>query len=389
MKDRNVALMQTLDVLMQPITLGALELKHRVLMAPLTRSRATWPGLIPNELMAVYYEQRASEGGLIIGEATNISTTGTGWYGSPGLYTDEQMEGWNKILRKVHSKGSLMLAQLWHTGRASHISMHEGSEPVSASVNPSFWELATQLVSTPGGWVQPSPHQALSVPEIKQIVRDYAAAAKRAQDVGFDGIELHAANGYLIDQFLQNGSNHRIDEYGGAIENRLRLLTEVVEALLSIWPSNRVGVRIAPGSIFNQMHDSNPIALFTAAAKRLSDYSLAYLHIVEPRIRGRALLEGDSLESGLLAAEMIRPSYRGNLVANGGFSPESAADLTNKGNADAVSFGKLFISNPDLPRRIRDGIALSDFDRATFYTFDEIGYTDYPPATDSGTRRSD
>jgi N-ethylmaleimide reductase len=369
---------------MQPVTLGALELKHRVLMAPLTRSRATWPGLIPNDLMALYYEQRASDGGLIIGEATNISKQAIGWYGSPGLYSDEQVEGWKKVLHRVHAKGALMLAQLWHTGRASHISMREGSEPASASVNPAYWQLETQLVSTPGGWVQPSPHRALTVPEIKQIVIDYAAAAKRAKDAGFDGIELHAANGYLIDQFLQDGSNHRRDEYGGSIENRLRLLTQVVEALLSIWPSNRVGIRIAPGSIFNQMHDSDPVALFTAVAKKLSHYSLAYLHVVEPRIRGKALLEGDSLESGLLAAEMIRPAYRGNLVANGGFTPESAADFINEGHADAVSFGKLFISNPDLPRRIREGASLSTFDRETFYTFEEIGYTDYLPAADSG-----
>jgi N-ethylmaleimide reductase len=383
MKYSNAVSAQTADTLMRPITLGALELKHRALMAPLTRSRATWPGLVPNDVMALYYEQRASDGGLIIGEATNISKQAIGWYGSPGLYSDEQVEGWKKVLRRVHAKGALMLAQLWHTGRASHSSMREGSEPASASVNPSYWQLDTQLVSTPGGWVQPSPHRALTVPEIKQIVADYAAAAKRAKDAGFDGIELHAANGYLIDQFLQDGSNQRSDEYGGSIQNRLRLLTEVVESLLAIWPGNRIGVRVAPGSIFNQMHDSDPIALFTAVAKKLSDYSLAYLHVVEPRIRGKALMEGDSLESGLLAVEMIRPAYRGNLVANGGFTPQSAADLIDEGHADAVSFGKLFISNPDLPRRIRQGIALSDFDRTTFYTFDQAGYTDYLPATDS------
>jgi len=377
-----VEVARTSDVLMHPVKLGALELKHRVLMAPLTRSRATWPGLIPNDLMARYYEQRASEGGLIISEATNISKDAIGWYGSPGLYSDEQVEGWKKILDRVHSKGALMLAQLWHTGRASHVSLREGSVPVSASVNPSYWHLDTQLISTPGGWVQPSPHRALTVPEIKQIIEDYSAAAKRAKDAGFDGIELHAANGYLIDQFLQDGTNQRTDEYGGVIENRIRLLLEVVERLQSIWTGNRIGVRIAPGSIFNQMHDSDPIALFTAVGKRLSEYSLAYLHIVEPRIRGKALLEGDSLESGLLAIEVIRRAYRGDLIANGGFTPESAAALISEGGAEAISFGKLFISNPDLPQRIRDAVPLSPFDRTTFYTFDEKGYTDYSPATD-------
>jgi N-ethylmaleimide reductase len=370
----------TTSRLMEAVSLGAFDLKHRVVMPPLTRSRSTWPGSIPNDLMALYYEQRASDGGLIIGEATNISQLGTGWFGSPGLYTEAQVEGWKKILGKVHEKGTVMVAQLWHTGRASHLSMHEPLAPVSASVNPSYWQLETQLVSTPGGWIHPSPHRALSLPEIKSIVEDYAAAAKRAQQAGFDGVELHAANGYLIDQFLQDGSNQRQDEYGGSIENRLRLLCEVVEALQSVWPSNRVGVRIAPGSIFNQMHDSDAVKLFTAVARRLSDYDLAYLHVVEPRIRGKALHEGDSLETGRLASHMIRLAYSGKLIANGGFTPESAETIIREGGADAVSFGKYFISNPDLPRRIREGIALSEYDRDSFYTFDAKGYTDYPPA---------
>jgi len=229
MKDVNaVDVVNTSDLLMQPIKLGALELKHRVLMAPLTRSRATWPGLIPNNLMALYYQQRASEGGLIVGEATNISKQAIGWYGTPGLFSDEQVEGWKKVLEKVHAKKALMLAQLWHTGRASHSNMREGLEPASASVNPAYWQLDTQLVSTPEGWLQPSPHRALTIPEITRIVEDYEAAAKRAKDAGFDGVELHAANGYLIDQFLQDGSNQRKDEYGGTIENRIRLLAEVV-----------------------------------------------------------------------------------------------------------------------------------------------------------------
>jgi len=369
------------DALLQPVILGALELEHRVVMAPLTRSRATWPGLLPNPLMALYYEQRASAGGFIIGEAANISTGAIGWYGTPGLFSDEQVVEWSKIVNRVHAKGSRMFAQLWHTGRASHTSMRGGAAPASASATPSYWQLETQLVSTPDGWLQPSPHRALTVPEIKQIVEDYGTAAKRAKDAGFDGIELHAANGYLIDQFLQDGSNRRPDEYGGSIANRMRFLLEVVGALSKVWPSDRIAVRIAPGSIFNQMHDSATVDLFTAVAKELSGYSLAYLHVVEPRIRGKALLEGDSLESGLLAAEMIRPVYQGSLIANGGYTPESAAKIIADGYADAVSFGKLFISNPDLPTRIRENVPLADFDRNTFYTFDEVGYTDYSFAT--------
>ena len=366
--------------LMEGVSLGALDLKHRVVMAPLTRSRSTWPGSVPNDLMALYYEQRASDGGLIIGEATNISQSGTGWFGSPGLYTEAQVAGWKNILGKVHDKGTVMVAQLWHTGRASHRNMHEPLEPVSASVNPSYWQLATQLVSTPSGWIQPSPHRALSVPEIKGIVEDYATAARRAKEAGFDGIELHAANGYLIDQFLQDGSNQRQDEYGGAIENRLRLLCEVLTAVQSVWPRNRVGVRIAPGSVFNQMHDSDTIGLFTAVAKRLNEHDLAYLHVVEPRIRGKALHDGESLETGRLASHMVRAFYSGKMIANGGFTPESAETIVRENNTDAVSFGKYFISNPDLPRRIREGIALSEYDRDSFYTFDAKGYTDYPPA---------
>ena len=369
--------------LVEGVSLGAFDLKHRVVMPPLTRSRSTWPGSIPNDLMALYYEQRASDGGLIIGEATNISQLGTGWFGSPGLYTEAQVEGWKNVLGKVHNKGGLMVAQLWHTGRASHRSLHEPLDPVSASVNPSYWQLETQLVSTPSGWIQPSPHRALSVPEIKSIVEDYAAAAKRARQAEFDGIELHAANGYLIDQFLQDGSNQREDEYGGSIENRLRLLCEVVEALQSVWPRNRVGVRIAPGSVFNQMHDSDTVGLFTAVAKRMNDYELAYLHVVEPRIRGKALHEGESVETGRLASHMVRMSYGGKLIANGGFTPESAETIIRDGDADAVSFGKHFISNPDLPRRIREGIPLSEYDRDSFYTFDAKGYTDYPVGASS------
>ncbi len=370
----------TVSRLTENVSLGAFDLKHRVVMPPLTRSRATWPGLIPNDLMAQYYEQRASDGGLIIGEATNISQLGTGWFGSPGLYTEAQVEGWNKVLSKVHDKRAVMVAQLWHTGRASHRSMHEPLDPVSASVNASYWQLESQLVSTPSGWTKPSPHRALSVPEIKSIVQDYGAAAKRAKQAGFDGVELHAANGYLIDQFLQDGSNQRHDEYGGSIDNRLRLLCEVVEALQSVWSNNRIGVRIAPGSVFNQMHDSDTVGLFTAVAQRLNVYKLAYLHVVEPRIRGKALHEGESLETGRLASHMVRAAYSGKLIANGGFTPESAETIIREGGADAVSFGKYFISNPDLPRRIREGIALSEYDRDSFYTFDAKGYTDYPAA---------
>jgi N-ethylmaleimide reductase len=227
------------QALFTPLNLGAIQLNHRVVMAPLTRSRSIQPNSVPGNLMADYYAQRASNGGLIIGEATNISLTSRGWLGSPGLYLDEQVQGWKKVVDGVHAKGGLMFAPLWHTGRASHVSMTGGATPVTASVNPSYWENPAQVVSTPDGWIQPSPHRALEIPEIAEIINDYRRAAERAKQAGFDGVELHAANGYLIDQFLQDGSNQRTDQYGGSFHNRSRLLLEVVSALVSVWGGDR------------------------------------------------------------------------------------------------------------------------------------------------------
>jgi N-ethylmaleimide reductase len=212
--------------LFTPVQIGPITLKHRVVMAPLTRSRSQQPGDIPGDLMLEYYTQRASDGGFIISEATPVSITARGWLGAPGLYTDEQVEGWKKITAAVHAKGGKMFSQLWHTGRSSHVEMTGGPAPVSASVDPSYWQDASHLTSTPSGWVQPSPHRALEIAEIKGIVEDYRKAAERAKAAGFDGVELHAANGYLPDQFLQNGSNKRTDIYGGSIENRSRFLVE-------------------------------------------------------------------------------------------------------------------------------------------------------------------
>ena len=227
--------------LFSPVTLGGLALTHRIVMAPLTRSRTLQPDSVPGDLMREYYEQRTSEGGLIIGEATNISVTSRGWLGAPGLYSDAQVAGWKKITSAVKAKGGRMIAQLWHTGRSSHTAMTGGELPVSASVNPDYWLNPKHLVSIPGGWSQPSPHRELSSREIRGIVQDYRRAAERAIDAGFDGVELHAANGYLVDQFLQNGSNQRTDQYGGSIENRNRFLSEIVVALISVWGPGGVG----------------------------------------------------------------------------------------------------------------------------------------------------
>ncbi|CAN5599009.1 alkene reductase [soil metagenome] len=361
--------------LFSPLQLGNMKLNHRVIMAPLTRSRSVQPDSVPGDLMKTYYEQRASEGGFIISEATNISLTSRGWLGAPGLYTDEQVSGWKKIVSAVHAKGGHMYAQLWHSGRSSHTAMTGGAMPVSASVDPAYWQNPNHLVSIPGGWAQSTPHRALTVAEIGNIVSDYRRAAERAMDAGFEGVEVHGANGYLVDQFLQNGSNKRADEYGGSIENRSRFLFEIVSALISVWGDQRVAVRLGPNGNWNGMSDSDPNALFSSVAAKLNDYNLAYLHLIEPRISGSELI---ARSQGAVASEQLRKIFNGKMVAAGGFEPSSAEEIVASGTVDAVAFGRHFLSNPDLPLRIRKGWPLSPYDRDTFYTFDGHGYTDYP-----------
>lgn len=361
--------------LFTPIDLGELHLQHRVVMAPLTRSRADLISSIPNDLMLRYYEQRASEGGLVVSEATNISLASRGWAGAPGLWTADQIYGWREITRAVRGKGALFVAQLWHTGRSANIATTGGATPVTASVNPEYWANAEHLVSTPGGWEQPSPHRALTVPEIKAIVNEYRRAAELAQEAGFDGVELHGANGYLVDQFLQDNSNHRADEYGGSIENRTRFLLEVVEALTSVWGVGRVGVRIGPSGTWNDMADSSPDALFGYVADQLNRFDLAYLHVIEPRVVGNVVLQDGQPPIG---AERLRPIFRGKLIAAGGFEPATAEAIVRSGAADAVAFGRHFVSNPDLPRRIQEHRALAPYNRETFFTFAPEGYIDYP-----------
>ena len=360
--------------LFTPVQLGGIRLKHRVVMSPLTRSRSTQPDSIPNDLMREYYGQRASDGGLVITEATNISLTSRGWAGAPGIYTKEQIQGWKRILAAVHAKGGVMISQLWHTGRSSHITMTGGQPPVSASVNPCYWQDPNHLLSTPSGWVTPSPHRALTVAEIAGIVEDYRTAAQNAKRAGFDGIELHAANGYLVDQFLQDNSNKRTDEYGGSIENRSRFLLEIVRALTSVWPADRVAVRIGPGGTFNDMSDSDPGALFGYVAEQLNRFGLAYLHVIQSRVKGDVVVH-----EGLppIASESMGKIFNGAIVAAGGFEPDTAEETVKNGGAAAIAFGRHFISNPDLPRRIREGLPLAKYDRSTFYTLEAHGYTDY------------
>jgi N-ethylmaleimide reductase len=369
--------------LFTPVQLGSLKLKHRVVMAPLTRSRSEQPGGIPSDMMVQYYSDRASDGGLIVGEATNISLSARGWYGAPGLYTDQQVEGWKRVVSATHSKNGFVFAQLWHTGRSSHSDNQGGNTPVSASVDPSYWEDPNHLVSAPSGWVQPSPHRALDISEVRGIVEDYRKAAAHAKAGGFDGVELHAGNGYLLDQFLQDGSNNRTDSYGGSIENRSRFLLEVVEAVTSVWGGDRVAVRIAPAGTWNHMRDTNPTALFTYVAEQLNRFGLAYLHIIEPRVKGNVTIHKGQ---GPIAAEQLRKVFKGKIIAAGGFEPETAESAIESGVADAVAFGRHFVANPDLPLRIREGLMLTPYERDTFYTFDSVGYNDYPFVNESAPR---
>jgi N-ethylmaleimide reductase len=361
---------QTQQTLFTPVQIGAVSLAHRVVMAPLTRLRSEQPGDIPGDRMVEYYDQRATEGGLIISEATAVSITGRGYLGAPGIYSDAQVAGWKKITAAVHAKGGRIFLQLWHVGRQSHVDMTGGVPPVAPSEVP-----YESVVFTANGWVPVSPHRALKIEEIPGIVEEYRRGAERAKTAGFDGVEIHGANGYLLDQFLQDGSNRRTDAYGGSIENRARLLLEVTAAVVSVWGGDRVGVRLGPSGRFGGMFDSNPEATFGYVARELNRFGLAYLHVIEPRVKG-----SQAVEDGLppVASVQLRKIFQGKIIAAGGFEPDSAEAIVEHGDADLVAFGRHFISNPDLPLRIRLGLPLNAYDRATFYGGDDRGYTDYP-----------
>jgi N-ethylmaleimide reductase len=356
--------------LFTPVQVGPITLSHRVVMAPLTRLRSEQPSDVPSDLMVEYYAQRASEGGLIISEATPVALTGRGYIGAPGIYNDAHIAGWKKITDAVHDKGGKMFMQLWHVGRTAHVDLTGGATPVSASVTP-----YEGFAITNKGMVPVSPNRALNIWEIPGIVEEFRKGAERAKAAGFDGVEIHAANGYLIDQFLQDGSNKRSDSYGGPPENRARLLMEVTHAVASVWNYNRVAVRIAPSGKWNGMSDSNPTATFNYVAKALAPLGLAYLHVVEPRVIG-SQEEADGLPP--VACANLRKFFKGAIMAVGGFDGKGAEEIVAKGDADLVAFGRHFIANPDLPKRIRLGLPLNSYDRSTFYGGNALGYTDYP-----------
>ena len=355
--------------LFTPVKAGALSLGHRVVMAPLTRMRSD-PGDQPNALMRDYYAQRASSGGLIISEATPISRQGYGYAGAPGIYDDAQIAGWRAITDAVHEHGGQIVMQLWHVGRQSHPDIQPNGE---APVAPSAIQAEGYGYATHGP-VPFSMPRALELEEIPGIIAEFGAGAARAMEAGFDGVEIHGANGYLPDQFLQDATNQRTDDYGGAIENRARFLLEVTQAAIDAFGAERVGVRLSPSGTYGSMSDSDPQATFGYAATRLDALGIAYLHVVEPRIRGTELIA----EAEPVAVRHLRPLFRGTMIAAGGFDGASAETLLEAGEADAVAFGRAFIANPDLPERLRLSLPLNVYDRATFYGGDARGYTDYP-----------
>ncbi|GHD00161.1 alkene reductase [Novosphingobium pokkalii] len=355
--------------LFAPFTAGALSLKHRVVMAPLTRMRSD-PGDLPNALMREYYEQRASDGGLIVSEATPVMRQGYGYAGAPGIYDDAQIEGWRAITDAVHAKGGQIVMQLWHVGRQSHPDIQpNGEAPVAPSAI-----AAEGYGYAKHGPVPFSTPRALERHEIPAIIAAFGAGAARAKAAGFDGVEIHGANGYLPDQFLQDGTNKRTDDYGGPIENRVRFLLEVTRAAIDVFGAERVGVRLSPSGTYGSMSDSDPQATFGYVTRQLDALGIAYLHIVEPRIKGTELIE----DAEPVAAEHLRPLFHGTLIAAGGFDGTSAEAILEAGHADAVAFGRDFIANPDLPERLRHHLPLTPYDRETFYGGDARGYTDYP-----------
>lgn len=348
--------------LFNPVQLGAFALPNRVLMAPMTRSRAN-ADLAPHGLHVDYYRQRATAG-LIVTEGTQVSAQGIGYIATPGIHTDAQIAGWKEVTTAVHAAGGRILAQLWHVGRISHSDLLGGNAPVAPSAIAAQGEAYTfegpKALSTP---------RALEIHEISAIIADFETATVRAKEAGFDGVQIHGANGYLIDQFLRDSSNQRTDRYGGSLENRVRFLTELTEAVVGAWSADRVSVRLSPGNApFNTQQDSDPATTFAAAAAALAQFDLAYLEGV--------VFAGP--EGGAALHEVLKSNFKGPYVANGGFTAGVGAHWLAQGKADAISFGTPFIANPDLPERFRVGADLVEANRDTFYGGAEQGYTDYP-----------
>lgn len=357
--------------LLAPFSLGDLTLPNRLVMAPLTRNRAT-PGTdAPHDLNVRYYTQRAGAG-LIVTEGSQISQEGQGYLWTPGIYAQAQVEGWRKVTQAVHHAGGRIFIQLWHVGRISHVSLQkDGAPPVA----PSAIQAKTKTFIQ-GGFADVSMPRALETDEVKRIVGDFGRAAENAKVAGFDGVEIHGANGYLVDQFLRDSTNKRTDEYGGGIENRVRFALEVVDAIAKVWPASRIGIRIAPVSPANDISDTHPQALFGHLAAKLSERRIGYLHVVEGATGGAR----DFAPFDYLA---LKRAFSGAYVANNGYTRDLAIEAVRDGRADLVAFGKDFLANPDLVERLKRGARLNPPDKATFYGGDAKGYTDYPALEDA------
>ena len=351
------------------VTAGDLKAPHRAVMAPLTRNRAA-EGNVPHDLNVEYYRQRASAA-FIVTEATQVTPKGQGYPRTPGIHSEAQVEGWKKVVDAVHEEGGQIVLQLWHVGRISHSSYHDGEKPVAPSaIRPEGQAMTPDLEM-----VSFETPRALPTDEVPQVVQQYRHGAEMAWKAGFDGVEIHAANGYLIDQFLRTGSNERTDRYGGSLENRLRFFEEIAQEVTDVWGAGRVGVRFSPVSPFNDMSDDDPKATFTAAARSAGEMGLGYVHLVEPS-EPKPPVAGDDETAAIFGA--IREAYDGALIVNGNYDRRSAADAIERGYADLVAFGRTFLANPDLPRRLREELPLNVPDESTFYNGGAEGYVDYP-----------
>ncbi|MBB1272961.1 alkene reductase [Psychromonas sp. SR45-3] len=359
------------DLLFQPLQLGKFSLKNRIVMPPMTRSRAAQPGNEANDIMAKYYAQRTGAG-LIISEGTQISALGQGYAWTPGIYSAEQIAGWKKVTDAVHAKGGVMFAQLWHVGRVSHPDNTGGVQPISSSTlkAENVKVFVDDGVGAPGFVDVVEPRQ-MTKTDINNVIEEYRQAALNALEAGFDGIELHAANGYLINQFIDSNANNRTDEYGGSIENRLRFLGEVVAAMVDAIGADRVGVRLAPFTSLNGTVDETPVETYSAAAALLNTHNVVYIHIAE-------VDWDDAPETPLIFKENVRAAYQGTLIYAGRYDAEKGEQAIKSGLADMIGFGRSFVSNPDLPNRIKNGYPLAAHDPESLFGGAEKGLTDYP-----------
>jgi N-ethylmaleimide reductase len=357
----------TTPQLFQPTRIGDIEVANRIVMAPLTRSRADEAqGDIPGSAMNVDYYRQRSGAGLIISEGTQVSPVGKGYMATPGIFSEGQVEGWKPITQAVHDAGSKIIAQIWHVGRITHPDLTGGAQPVA----PSAIQPKVVAYTHKGKVDVPVPH-ALSVAEIKEIVQQFRQAAANAIRAGFDGVEIHGANGYLVDQFIRDGSNHRTDEYGGLVENRCRFALEVVDACVAEIGAGRVGIRLSPLTSFNDVSDSHPQTVFGHLVEELNNRGIAFIHFIEGETGGPRDVPGFDYA-------WARQAFKGTYIGNNGYTREMAIDAIASGKADAIAFGRMFISNPDLVERLKHKATLSEANPSTFYTPGPVGYTDYP-----------